>query len=484
MSKKHMSTLTIKYIDSDSWTELGEKNITGIVGEKYYVQTPIIEGYNANHIVNELVELKKKNDDVYIYYHALSGNEEQEQRLIAQDNVRAISAETNVGRNIIHDIKNEIKDVQYQDEDSLMLVVPEKGRLMSLIDSGALRENQILYIESCEDFPLGKSLRYSWKNDSSGSGEATLYFEETDILELIGEGSYLSVECSGEELGLKNTFTWDRVNGQRWNKENKRDTKEVSAEMNTPDRRSFLRTMLGEIKVYAAEDSDNDDTGAEFKIEKFDFGDIDTDLKKWNMVETSATDGDIELNSRWTYDLGSEGSFGNLIFKCDYNNHFENLTIEIKNPLSTKPLTQALMPPSVSIRADFNENLEKSFAFEADGEIPESDMFMTVDNKVKFGNFQAYGINLEKTKILGIAGYELLKHKLVIGSHEILADSENSIGENIANIDITIVLYAFVEYDGSIDGQIVQEESSFVDAKINAHMKKNFGVIIRKNLWM
>lgn len=215
---KGPAKITIRYIEDSSQTVLKEMEVTGDPGDLYVIQHPSIEGYKILQDQPDQIRFSDKVQEVSIAYRPQKENEEPDQSIVVNDRVKAIIPNTDESKKFVDSIRNNIFSYEFlEDPELIELSVTHDNPLLQYIEDGTYKENDIIYIEPCGDFPMGLSIIYQ-EHDDDYSGEFAALYDPTlyevihgkkaGLLDLFQEGTYLDDSCSLDTTDFEVAYTW------------------------------------------------------------------------------------------------------------------------------------------------------------------------------------------------------------------------------------------------------------------------------------
>lgn len=189
--------IVIQYVVNDTNEVLGEKEVCGEIGDIYIIQHPAIDGYKILDNQQEEAYYKSGEQVIQLSYRPIQDGEEPDQSIVVKDNVKAISPKNADEEEVAQQIRDKIFDFIIKEDGSIELAVEKDNMLLSYIEDGTYVINDVVYIDSCEAFPvevvftyLGHDDNYSGEyNDYDSSQFEVIHGQSALITDLVGPGT-------------------------------------------------------------------------------------------------------------------------------------------------------------------------------------------------------------------------------------------------------------------------------------------------------
>ena len=210
-------SLTIRYMVQDTGEILYEKDVSDKIGELYAIQYPALDGYKLLPDQRESAYFQKEPQTISIYYRPIQSGETPDESVVLQDNVKGILSNTAEEKKVVEQIASDFFDINLDDEGNVEWAVYNTNPVYVYIQEGTVQPGDILYIDPCDQFPIGFVFTYeshddeytgSYSNYNAGAYEV-LHGQKSSVFEMMGPGTSFSFDSDGAQVPAQPAFTWD-----------------------------------------------------------------------------------------------------------------------------------------------------------------------------------------------------------------------------------------------------------------------------------
>lgn len=174
--------IEIRYVNKENNEIIAVNSVSGKIGETYIVHIPAIDGYKAVTKDEEILTFSTSQQVVTVEYRTIKDGEEKDQSMVPSDRLKAAKADSAEDKEIIHQMYTGIFDYQQNDDGTIELAVYNENPILQYLEEGRYEVNDIVYIESTEDFASGLTFMYQ-SHDDEYTGEIDGY--DADACEVI-----------------------------------------------------------------------------------------------------------------------------------------------------------------------------------------------------------------------------------------------------------------------------------------------------------
>ncbi len=236
-----VGNITIQYVDSENQKKIGERTVSGQIGDSYIVHIPAITGYHSVTEEEPVLHFTAEKQTATIEYRPLKEGEEEEQRIVTADNVKVAQADNQAEQEILDEIYDGIFDYRQYEDGTGELAVYEDNPIYQYVLDGRYDVNDVIYIEPTEAFASGMTFIYqSHDDDYSGTFEGydaekmeVIHVWQASPFNLFAPGTNVDLEIPAiTEENIESLVTWSLAGDE--NQENTRSRMRSRAVVENP----------------------------------------------------------------------------------------------------------------------------------------------------------------------------------------------------------------------------------------------------------